>query len=58
VEAIMDEYGGRPHWGKRHYQSKATLSERYPEWHRFAEIRELFDPQRRFQNDYLRRVLG
>src|SRR5215218_10713811 len=25
VEAIMDEYGGRPHWGKRHYQSAATL---------------------------------
>ena len=21
VEAIMDDYGGRPHWGKRHYQS-------------------------------------
>ena len=22
VEAIMDSYGGRPHWGKRHYQSR------------------------------------
>ena len=30
VEAIMDEYGGRPHWGKRHYQSAATLRSRYP----------------------------
>ena len=25
VEAIMDEYDGRPHWGKRHYQTAATL---------------------------------
>ena len=58
VEAIMDEYGGRPHWGKRHYQSEATLRPRYPEWDRFAEIRERFDPERRFENDYLRRVLG
>jgi L-gulono-1,4-lactone dehydrogenase len=58
VEAIMDEYGGRPHWGKRHYQSAATLRPRYPEWDRFLEIRERFDPQRRFENDYLRRVLG
>ena len=58
VEAIMDEYEGRPHWGKRHYQSAATLRPRYPEWDRFAEIRERFDPERRFQNDYLRRVLG
>ena len=58
VEAIMDDYEGRPHWGKRHYQSAATLRPRYPEWDRFAEIRERFDPERRFENDYLRRVLG
>ena len=58
VEAIMDEYEGRPHWGKRHYQSAATLRQRYPEWDRFAEIRARLDPERRFENDYLRRVLG
>jgi FAD-linked oxidoreductase len=58
VEAIMDEFGGRPHWGKRHYQSAATLEPRYPEWARFLELRERFDPERRFENDYLRRVLG
>ena len=58
VEAIMDEYGGRPHWGKRHYQSEATLRPRYPAWDRFREIRERLDPERRFDNDYLRRVLG
>jgi FAD-linked oxidoreductase len=58
VEAIMDEYGGRPHWGKRHYQSAATLEPRYREWERFQDIRERFDPERRFENDYLRRVLG
>ena len=58
VEAIMDEYGGRPHWGKRHYQTAATLRPRYPEWDRFQELRERFDPERRFENDYLSRVLG
>jgi FAD-linked oxidoreductase len=58
VEAIMDEYDGRPHWGKRHYQSAATLRPRYPQWERFTELRERFDPERRFENDYLRRVLG
>lgn len=58
VEAVMDEYGGRPHWGKRHYQTAATLRPRYPEWDRFLELRERFDPERRFENDYLRRVLG
>jgi len=58
VESIMDEYGGRPHWGKRHYQSAATLAPRYPEWERFASVRARLDPAGRFENDYLRRVLG
>jgi L-gulono-1,4-lactone dehydrogenase len=58
VEAIMDEYGGRPHWGKRHYQSAATLAARYPEWRRFQELRRRLDPDGVFENDYTRRVLG
>jgi FAD/FMN-containing dehydrogenase len=58
VEAIMDDYGGRPHWGKRHYQAATTLAERYPEWERFTEIRARLDPEGRFENDYTRRVLG
>jgi L-gulono-1,4-lactone dehydrogenase len=58
VEAIMDEYEGRPHWGKRHYQSAATLRPRYPGFDRFLAVRERLDPGRKFENDYLRRVLG
>jgi FAD-linked oxidoreductase len=58
VEAIMDEYGGRPHWGKRHYQSAATLRPRYPGWDRFRAVRDRLDPERKFENEYLRRVLG
>jgi FAD-linked oxidoreductase len=58
VETIMDEYEGRPHWGKRHYQSAATLRPRYPGFERFAAVRDRLDPQRKFENDYLRRVLG
>jgi FAD-linked oxidoreductase len=58
VEAIMDDYEGRPHWGKRHYQSAATLRERYPEWDRFQAVRARLDPDGVFANDYTRRVLG
>jgi L-gulonolactone oxidase len=58
VEAIMDEYEGRPHWGKRHYQSAATLRPRYPGFDRFVAVRDRLDPERKFENDYLRRVLG
>jgi len=58
VEEIMDEYAGRPHWGKRHYQTAGTLRERYPQWDRFAAVRGRLDPDRVFLNDYTRRVLG
>jgi FAD-linked oxidoreductase len=58
VEAIMREYGGRPHWGKRHYRSAADLAALYPEWDRFAAVRDRLDPRRVFANDYVTRVLG
>jgi len=58
VESIMNDYGGRPHWGKMHFQSAATLSPRYPEWERFMAARAELDPQGTFANPYLDRVLG
>ena len=58
VEAIMDDYDGRPHWGKMHFQSAATLASRYPEWEAFASTRAELDPAGVFRNDYLDRVLG
>jgi FAD-linked oxidoreductase len=58
VEAIMDEYGGRPHWGKRHFQTATTLRERYPRWDDFLAARARLDPDGTFRNHYLDRVLG
>jgi L-gulonolactone oxidase len=58
VEAIMDDYGGRPHWGKRHFQTAATLAPRYPAWEEFQRTRDLLDPGRTFSNEYTDRVLG
>lgn len=58
VEAIMDSFGGRPHWGKRHYQTAETLRPRYPAWDRFQHVRAQFDPHGVFANDYTLRVLG
>jgi len=58
VEAIADEHGGRPHWGKRHFQTAATLAPRYPGWDRFAAVRARLDPEGAFANAYSDRVLG
>ncbi len=58
VEDIMNAFEGRPHWGKRHFQSEDTLRPRYPEWGRFISVRDRLDPEGRFANDYVGRVLG
>jgi L-gulonolactone oxidase len=58
VEEIMRGYGGRPHWGKIHFQSADTLRGLYPEWERFQVARGALDPAQRFANPYLIRVLG
>jgi L-gulono-1,4-lactone dehydrogenase len=58
VERIMDDYDGRPHWGKLHYQDHRSLRSRYPEWDSFAALRAELDPTATFTNTYLDRVLG
>ncbi len=58
VEKILDSVGGRPHWGKLHYQDAATLAERYPRWPEFQAARALTDPTGVFRNAYTDRVLG
>jgi len=58
IEEIFKSYGGRPHWGKRNSRTAADLAPDYPEWDRFQEVRNEFDPDRVFSNAYVRRVLG
>ncbi len=58
IEKILDDYDGRPHWGKLHFQDHRTLESRYPEWDAFAETRAKLDPAGTFNNAYLDRVLG
>jgi len=58
VESIMADYDGRPHWGKLHYQSAATLRDRYPHWDTFRSVRGRLDPDGTYRNDYVDRVLG
>ena len=58
VEEICREVDGRPHWGKLHYRTAEDLAPSYPLFEEFLAVRDSVDPDRRFGNDYLRRVLG
>jgi FAD-linked oxidoreductase len=58
VETVLSAYDGRPHWGKRHEQTAATLEPRYPRWRDFKKMRKRLDPTGAFANGYTDRVLG
>jgi L-gulonolactone oxidase len=57
-EAIAVNHGGRPHWGKMHTRDADYLRSVYPRFDDFLAVRDRVDPERRFGNPYLERVLG
>lgn len=58
AERIFTAHEGRPHWGKVHTRDADYFAEVYPRFGEFTALRDRLDPNRLFQNDYLRRVLG
>ncbi|MER6676231.1 D-arabinono-1,4-lactone oxidase [Streptomyces sp. NPDC000983] len=58
AERIFTAHEGRPHWGKVHTRDAEYFAGAYPRFAEFTALRDRLDPDRLFQNDYLRRVLG
>lgn len=58
AERIFTAHEGRPHWGKVHTRDAEYFVGVYPRFGEFTALRDRLDPDRLFQNDYLRRVLG
>ncbi|MEU5523791.1 D-arabinono-1,4-lactone oxidase [Streptomyces sp. NPDC047860] len=58
VERVLRDFDGRPHWGKAHTATAEVLAPRYPEWAEFQRVRRELDPDARFTNDFVARVLG
>jgi L-gulono-1,4-lactone dehydrogenase len=57
-ESIVARVGGRPHWGKLHSMDSGRLRSLYPHFDDFRRVRAEVDPEDRFGNPYLARVLG
>jgi FAD-linked oxidoreductase len=58
VESIMRALDGRPHWAKEHSLDAEALRGVYPRFDDFLRVRDELDPEGRFANPYLDRVLG
>jgi len=58
LEPLLQAYGGRPHWGKRHSLEAEALAPLYPHFAAFRRLRAELDPHGRFLNPHLRLLLG
>lgn len=55
-EEIFLSYGGRPHWGKVNYLDGQQLAGLYPQYERWWQVRDRFDPEGIFLNAYMRGI--
>ena len=58
VEPIFREFGGRPHWAKKHTMRGAELAACYPHWKPFHALRRRYDPDGTFLTPPLRELFG
>ena len=57
VEAALEPFAPRPHWGKLTTLTTATIRERYERLPEFAALAAEWDPRRRFRNRFLDELL-
>lgn len=58
LEAALEPFGARPHWGKCFTLEAPELGEVHPRFADFASLRDQADPGRKFGNEFLDRCLG
>ncbi|MFF5213665.1 D-arabinono-1,4-lactone oxidase [Micromonospora sp. NPDC000442] len=57
MEAVFRQYGGRPHWGKKHWLTADDLRPLFPRWDEFQAARRRLDPDGVFLTPDLARLL-
>jgi len=57
IEPVFRNFGGRPHWGKKHTLQSTEISSLYPKWKYFLKIRQQMDPEGVFLNEHLKKQI-
>jgi alditol oxidase len=57
VEAALERFGPRPHWGKMHTRTQPQLAAEYDRLGDFRDLCRRHDPDGKFVNEYLRRYV-
>ena len=58
IEETLKAFGTRAHWGKWFSMTSADISTLYPRLTEFIALARHYDPEGKFTNGYLNRVLG
>ena len=58
IEAALLPLGARPHWGKCFVAQAAQIEPLYPRIGDFRDLRRRVDPEGKFNNAFLDRVIG
>lgn len=58
VDAALQTFNARAHWGKIHFLAKDRVQQLYPAYETFVRIRREFDPKGVFLNDHTRALLA
>ena len=58
VDALLNEFDARIHWGKLHFLTRERLFDLYPAAGEFVAVRRQLDPDGVFLNDHLRPLLA
>jgi xylitol oxidase len=53
IEAALDPFEPRPHWGKLFTLAPGKLQSRYPRLNDFEKLARRFDPDGKFRNDFV-----
>lgn len=57
IDAALVPFDARPHWGKLFETDASRLDSRYPRLPDFRQLADRLDPQGKFRNDYLERLV-
>jgi xylitol oxidase len=58
IEAALEPFAARPHWGKVNTMPKAVVASRYPRFAEFRALVERTDPERKFVGPATAALLG
>lgn len=57
VEAALERFNPRPHWGKMHTRTREQVASQYERLGDFRDLCRRYDPDGKFRNDYLGRYV-